>query len=43
VAEEAETSEAIHAAAHPGRVAKADAEAEATADEDAPAGEESAS
>ena len=29
VAEEAETSEAIHAAAHPGRVAKADAEAEA--------------
>ena len=28
VAEEAETSEAIHAAAHPGRVAKAEADAE---------------
>jgi small subunit ribosomal protein S17 len=31
VTEEAETSEAIHAAAHPGRVAKAEAEAEADA------------
>ena len=32
VEEEAETSEAIHAAAHPGRVAKAEAEAEADAE-----------
>jgi small subunit ribosomal protein S17 len=49
VAEEAETSEAIHAAAHPGRVAKAEAEADAgtetadaavaTADEPAAASE----
>jgi small subunit ribosomal protein S17 len=31
VAEEAETSEVIHAAAHPGRVAKAEAEAEGEA------------
>ena len=29
VAEEAETSEAIHAAAHPGRVAKAEADTDA--------------
>ena len=33
VGEEAETSEAIHAAAHPGRTAKAEADAEASADE----------
>ena len=39
VAEEAETSEAIHAAAHPGRIAKADAaEAEAEAEAEAAAG-----
>jgi small subunit ribosomal protein S17 len=35
VAEEAETTEAIHSAAHPGRTSKADAEAEAATD-DAP-------
>jgi small subunit ribosomal protein S17 len=35
VAEEAEVSEAIHAAAHPGRVAKAEAEAEEAAAEGA--------
>ena len=40
VVEEAETTEAIHAAAHPGRTHAAVA---ATAEEDAPAGEESAS
>jgi len=44
VAEEAETSEAIHAAAHPGRVAKAEAEAEGATDTaDAERGVESAS
>src|SRR5262245_61574444 len=35
VAEEAETTEAIHAAAHPGRTAKADAEGDAEGDADA--------
>ncbi len=39
VVEEAETTEAIHAAAHPGRTHAAE---EASADQDAPAGEESA-
>ena len=40
VAEEAETTEAIHAAAHPGRVAKAEAEAAAeSAEETKEAGE----
>ena len=39
VAEEAETSEAIHAAAHPGRVAKTDAGAAEVADADPAAAE----
>jgi small subunit ribosomal protein S17 len=42
VAEEAETSEVIHAAAHPGRVAKAEAEAEAEASGEAGAAGQSA-
>jgi small subunit ribosomal protein S17 len=39
-AEEAETTEAIHAAAHPGRAHAAEAKAKAEADAETPAGEE---